>query len=102
MTCAGNHETSNAEAFQSYIARYPMPYQASGSTDKTYWSRDIGPAHVVALNSYAGTAPGTAQFNWLKADLQRVNRSQTPWLIVMQHVPWYSSNKGHLGEAVPG
>merc|ERR1712048_976848 len=99
MACPGNHEVGDAEAFVSFNARYPMPHAASGSTDKTYWSRDIGPAHVVALNSYAATAPGTPQYNWLEADLERVNRIRTPWVIVMMHAPWYNSNSGHLGEA---
>eukprot|EP00443_Scrippsiella_acuminata_P002775 CAMPEP_0115291516 /NCGR_PEP_ID=MMETSP0270-20121206/64640_1 /TAXON_ID=71861 /ORGANISM="Scrippsiella trochoidea, Strain CCMP3099" /LENGTH=541 /DNA_ID=CAMNT_0002708879 /DNA_START=116 /DNA_END=1741 /DNA_ORIENTATION=+ len=99
MTCPGNHETGYMEAFQSYKARYPMPAAASGSTDPTYWSRDIGPAHVISLNSYAGTHRNSAQYRWLEEDLaSRFDRRRTPWLVVMMHAPWYSSNTKHLQE----
>jgi hypothetical protein len=37
--------------------------------------------------------------HWLRADLKRVDRSKTPWVIVMFHVPWYNSNSGHFKEA---
>ncbi|OLQ13473.1 Purple acid phosphatase 18 [Symbiodinium microadriaticum] len=99
MSCPGNHEYASAEAFKSYNARYPMPYAQSGSVDPNYWSRDIGPMHVVALNSYAASGPDSFQFNWLKKDLEAFNRKRTPWLVVMMHAPFYNSNLGHLGEA---
>jgi len=98
MSCPGNHETSTGEAFVSYKVRYPMPALASESYDTSYWSRDIGPVHVIALNSYAGFAPNTAQHTWLVKDLKKLDRNFTPWLIVLMHVPWYNSNNGHLLE----
>eukprot|EP00439_Symbiodinium_sp_Y106_P049653 s747_g6.t1 len=67
--------------------------------DPNYWSRDIGPMHVVALNSYAASGPDSFQFNWLKKDLEAFSRKRTPWLVVMMHAPFYNSNLGHLGEA---
>ncbi|CAE8628101.1 unnamed protein product [Polarella glacialis] len=99
MSCPGNHEVGDGEAFVSYRIRYPMPFAASGSSDSSYWSRDMGPMHVISINSYAGTAPGTSQFRWLSQDLQKYSRERTPWLVVLMHVPFYNSNSGHLGEA---
>jgi len=99
MTCVGNHETASGEAFQSYLARYPMPHAASHSSNPTIWSRDIGPMHVIALNSYAGSSKGSNQYNWLKNDLRQYSRERTPWLVVMMHVPFYNSNARHSGEA---
>ncbi|KAI8010354.1 Purple acid phosphatase 18 [Camellia lanceoleosa] len=32
------------------------------------------------------------------ADLLKVDRKRTPWLLVLFHVPWYNSNKAHRGE----
>jgi hypothetical protein len=32
-----------------------------------------------------------AQYKWLKKDLASVDRTKTPWLIVMSHRPMYSS-----------
>jgi len=99
MTCPGNHEYGSAEAFKSYNVRYPMPFTQSGSTDPNFWSRDIGPMHVVSLNSYASSKPGSFQYTWLERDFKDFNREKTPWLVVMMHAPWYNSNLGHYGEA---
>lgn len=77
-----------------------MPGAQSGTTDNTYWSRDIEMVHVVSLNSYAGTAPGSLQYQWLKEDISRVDRSRTPWVVAMMHAPWYNSNSGHQGESL--
>jgi len=100
MYCPGDHEQFNGEAFVNYRARYPMPSGPSHSSNPLYWSRDIGPAHVISLNSYSGTANGTLQNEWLREDLAtRFDRRRTPWLVVMMHVPWYNSNAAHIGEA---
>ncbi|KAJ4006283.1 hypothetical protein NW752_010932 [Fusarium irregulare] len=43
------------------------------------------------------------QYQWLKKDLENVNRCETPWVIIMGHRPMYSSKCGdyhqHLREA---
>jgi hypothetical protein len=31
--------------------------------------------------------PGSRQFKWLEHDLARVDRCQTPWLVVNMHRP---------------
>ena len=83
MTCGGNHEISDAEAWVSYNLRYPMPYRQSGSTSNTHWSADVGLVHLIGLNSYAATSATSVQNRWLKADLARVDRQTTPWIIVL-------------------
>lgn len=40
----------------------------------------------------------TPQYNWLKQELPKVNRSETPWLIVLLHSPWYNSYNYHYME----
>jgi hypothetical protein len=99
LTTGGNHEVGDSESWVSYIARYPMPYRSSGSLSNLWWSRDVGPAHVIALCSYAATGADSLQYRWLLRDLAKVDRTKTPWLIVMMHAPWYNSNSGHRGEA---
>jgi len=99
MTVGGNHEYGDGEAWVSYNARYPMPYQQSGSVSNLWWSRDVGPVHLIGLCSYAETAPGSLQYEWLSEDLSSIDRSVTPWVIVMMHAPWYNSNSGHRAEA---
>ena len=50
------------------------------------------------LGSYTDFGPGSAQYNWLKNDLNKIDRKKTPWLIVIVHAPWYNSNTAHQGE----
>eukprot|EP00466_Bigelowiella_natans_P002986 jgi/Bigna1/36227/e_gw1.13.40.1 len=99
MTVGGNHEYGDGEAWVSYNARYPMPYVQSGSLSNLWWSRDVGPMHLIGLCSYAQTAPGSLQYEWLQQDLAQVDRTNTPWIIVMMHAPWYNSNSGHRAES---
>lgn len=40
----------------------------------------------------------TPQYMWLEAELEKVNRSETPWLIVLVHSPWYNSYNYHYME----
>ena len=40
----------------------------------------------------------TPQYQWLEAELPKVNRSETPWLIVLMHSPWYNSYNYHYME----
>jgi len=100
MCTDGNHEVgAGVETRVSYNARYTMPYRQSGSSSNAYWSRDIGPVHVIALSSYTSSDPTAFQYQWLDDDLQAVDRTRTPWIIVMMHVPWYHSNTNHKNEA---
>jgi len=94
MSCGGNHEVGTAEAWVSYNTRYPMPYRSSGSPSNLWWSRAVGPLHLISLSSYAATEAGSLQHAWLVRDLAAVDRAATPWLVVMMHAPWYNSNSG--------
>lgn len=40
----------------------------------------------------------TPQYTWLEQELPKVHRSETPWLIVLLHSPWYNSNNYHYME----
>lgn len=50
-------------------------------------------------------SPPWLQYQWLAADLASVNRTETPWLIVTFHAPWYDRVL-HVGRSassrVPG
>ncbi|BBH09357.1 hypothetical protein Prudu_021828, partial [Prunus dulcis] len=43
----------------------------------------------------------TPQYKWLEQELPKVNRSETPWLIVLMHSPWYNSYNYHYMEGEP-
>ncbi|KAL6846870.1 hypothetical protein ACP4OV_022723 [Aristida adscensionis] len=101
---AGNHEIDFApeigetEPFKPFTNRYPTPFNASGSTSPLWYSVKMASAHVIVLASYSAYGKYTPQWTWLQAELARVNRSETPWLLVCVHSPWYSSNDYHYLE----
>ena len=92
--------------FSAYLARSHAPSQASPPTPSTlYYSLNMGLVHLVALQAYCPAmrttaeqpclAPGSPQAAWLAADLARVDRALTPWVVVAWHQPFANSNKAH-------
>jgi 3',5'-cyclic AMP phosphodiesterase CpdA len=84
--------------FTAYNARWLMPYKESGSTSNLYYSFEVAGTHIVMLGSYTDFDVHSAQYKWLEADLARVDRKKTPWIVVLMHVPWYNTNTAHQGE----
>ncbi|SPO27033.1 related to Acid phosphatase precursor [Ustilago trichophora] len=70
-----------------------------------WYSYDYGMAHFVSIDTETdfANAPDTSkldagpygrpnqQLDFLKADLASVDRTVTPWIVVMGHRPWYST-----------
>ncbi|CAI9103753.1 OLC1v1002294C2 [Oldenlandia corymbosa var. corymbosa] len=100
----GNHEIDFApeigetEPFKPFTHRYPTPYRASNSTAPFWYSIKRGPAYIIVLASYSAYGMYTPQYNWLEEELPKVNRRETPWLIVLLHSPWYNSYQYHYME----
>jgi len=100
LTTGGNHENGFAENNVPYYTRYSTPHVGAGSPDQTYWGREVGPVHVIAVYTYAGYKPDSLQYQWLENYLAtKINRQRTPWVLVMSHMGWYNSNSGHWMEA---
>ncbi|KAL3539008.1 hypothetical protein ACH5RR_002374 [Cinchona calisaya] len=101
---AGNHEIDFApeigetKPFKPFTHRYPVPYKASNSTAPFWYSIKRGPAYIIVLASYSAYGKYTPQYKWLEEEFQKVNRSETPWLIVLMHSPWYNSYNYHYME----
>ncbi|CAD5324989.1 unnamed protein product [Arabidopsis thaliana] len=101
---AGNHEIDYAESigetqpFKPYKNRYHVPYRASQSTSSLWYSIKRASAYIIVLSSYSAYDKYTPQNSWLQDELKKVNRSETPWLIVLVHAPWYNSNNYHYME----
>ncbi|RLM92017.1 hypothetical protein C2845_PM08G27220 [Panicum miliaceum] len=101
---AGNHEIDFAselgetKPFKPYCNRYPTPYKASGSTAPYWYSIKRASAYIIVLASYSSYGKYTPQYKWLEAEFPKVNRSETPWLIVLMHAPWYNSYNYHYME----
>uniref|UniRef100_A0A7C9EPQ2 Purple acid phosphatase n=2 Tax=Opuntia streptacantha TaxID=393608 RepID=A0A7C9EPQ2_OPUST len=102
MVTEGNHERESIpflkDGFQSYNARWKMPFEESGSNSNLYYSFEVAGVHVLMLGSYTDYEEYSDQYSWLKADLAKVDREKTPWLLALFHVPWYNSNTAHQGE----
>ena len=88
MPSVGNHEYGTADA-AGYFAYFGS---AAGDPAKGYYSYDTGDWHVVVLNSRLGSAPSTAQLDWLRADLTANAKSCT---IAYWHHPRFSSGLEH-------
>ncbi|NP_001141970.1 Purple acid phosphatase 2-like precursor [Zea mays] len=101
---AGNHEIDFApelgetKPFKPFSHRYPTPYKASGSTAPYWYSIKRASAYIIVLASYSAYGKYTPQYKWLEAEFPKVNRSETPWLVVLMHAPWYNSYNYHYME----
>jgi len=76
----------------------PSQFLAEYNYGNSFYSFDIGIAHVVYLNSYTPSDTNSAQYSWLVSDLDKINRTELPWIIVVMHCPWYNSNTAHQNE----
>ncbi|OIW20811.1 hypothetical protein TanjilG_23194 [Lupinus angustifolius] len=104
---AGNHEIDfdpqigETQPFKPFSNRYHTPYEASQSTEPYYYSIKRGSAHIIVLASYSAYGTSTLQYKWLTSELPKVNRTETSWLIVLMHAPWYNSYYNHYMEGEP-
>ncbi|ETI47631.1 hypothetical protein F443_08186 [Phytophthora nicotianae P1569] len=99
-----------AENYLGYIKRVYTPITDDAKTAlHTWYSVDIGLIHCVFLDDYTGsrgtntTLVGTAawladrnaQLEWVKSDLENVDRNVTPWVVVIKHNPYYNTWSNH-------
>jgi len=99
MTVPGNHEFEHD--FHQYRYRFSMPnYQ---NTESLFYSFDIGPVHFVAVDTefYYDDDDDASdddiiarvqkQIEWLESDLEAVDRTVHPWIMMFGHRPMYCS-----------
>uniref|UniRef100_A0A3Q7I8I3 Purple acid phosphatase n=1 Tax=Solanum lycopersicum TaxID=4081 RepID=A0A3Q7I8I3_SOLLC len=104
ITAAGNHELDFAPEigentpFKPYTHRYHVPYKASQGTSPLWYSIKRASTYIIVLSSYSAYGKYTPQYSWLEQEFAKVNRTETPWLIVLLHSPWYNSNNYHYME----
>lgn len=108
---AGNHETGPTCDYLAYRARFFNQNFTSDSNSSRYYSFDIpGILHVVGIdtnvwrNIQCGRTEFSfhqAQLDWLKKDLARVNKTETPWVIMLGHHPMYCSSSGYHAQSMP-
>jgi hypothetical protein len=107
MTCIGNHEQgspgtagpgappwandtdSGGECGVPYAQRFPMPRPGG----EFWYAFAHGPVAFVMMSTEHAFGAGSAQLAALDALLARVDRTQTPWLVLAGHRPmWIDSN----------
>ena len=83
----GNHEyyTPGAEGYFSYFGAQ------AGPDRRGYYSFDHGGWHFISLNSNIDASPGSAQYQWLAADL--ASFGATLCTIAYWHYPVFSSGQ---------
>jgi hypothetical protein len=77
----------------------PSIFQTEYNFGNSFFSFDSGLAHIIYLNPYTNSNPTSQQYNWLQNNLVSINRNSTPWVIVVMHCPWYSSNINHFSDS---
>jgi len=103
LSVVGNHEVSNGHYNGvDWMQRYPAPFRESGSPSAMYYSYNTGLVHVLGLNSYAPMDEHSPQYSFALQDLKNIDPVASPWVIVIFHAPWYSSNQEHYEETVVG
>ncbi|RLN13476.1 putative inactive purple acid phosphatase 2 [Panicum miliaceum] len=80
----------------AYSIKFRMPGNSSfptgtGAPDtrNLYYSFDAGVVHFVYMSTETDFTQGSDQYNFVKADLERVNRSRTPFIVFQGHRPMY-------------
>jgi hypothetical protein len=58
-----------------------------------WYSHNFANVHTTVLSSEHDLAPGSVQYEWLVADLDAVNRTATPWVVVEMHRPLYEGEE---------
>jgi len=94
----GNHEYHDPTTCPPVAAGYYQYFgAAAGDPYEGYYSFDLGPWHLIALNSNIAAGPTSAQGLWLAADLAATTE---PCILAYWHRPRFSSGSAH-GNAPP-
>lgn len=109
LTTVGNHESdwpntttiynvtdSGGECGVATTTMMPMPKPAT--TNKPWWSYDVGIVHFVGLSTEHDYSECSEQYLWLDDDLASVDRTKTPWIILNGHRAMYVSSTFNTSE----
>lgn len=83
------HDSGGECGVPSYN-RFHMPENGNALW---WYSYDYGIVHYTVFSTEHNFTAGSPQYQWLEKDLKSVDRTVTPWLVVMGHRPMYSSEK---------
>ncbi len=102
---SGNHEIESFFGlnFVPYRARFRFPCaeQCTSPTFPLYYAVNVGPVRLIVMNSFGNYSEGSDQLAWARKQFQSVDLSLTPWVVLMEHTPMYSSNIDHYDSGKP-
>jgi hypothetical protein len=100
LPAPGNHDwlTPGATGYKGYFGEFATP------NGTTWYARDVGPWHVIVLDSncdeVGGCGPNSVQGRWLAEDL--VDHGGTVCTLAIFHHPrWSSGEHGNIEEVAP-
>lgn len=59
-----------------------------------FYTLNVGPVAVIALNNYGSFTVGSLQYAFAVAAFAAINKAKTPWVIVTFHAPPYHNFEG--------
>jgi hypothetical protein len=71
------------------LARHFMMPGLRGDNPPFWYGFEYGGVHFTAISTEHDLAPGSPQHAWLDAELAKVDRCRTPWLVLLLHRPMY-------------
>ena len=84
----GNHEYSESGG--------TAPYKTFFGHTLTYFSFNFQNVHVVVCDTNINMDPGSAQHNFVTADLHTaMNNSAIDWIFAVMHHPWFGASSSH-------
>jgi len=88
---------SGGECGLPTTTRFPAPYPAGQMQDEGYYQIAHGSSTIIMLNTELQMGPGSDQYVWLEQTLTAVDRTITPWVIVLGHRPTYFVSDSKAG-----
>ncbi len=88
----GNHEAGSAfgSVFGEYQLRHPGVAAHANTNTSLFYSFDSGLVHYLVFNSETYIEGGiAAMLDFMRADLARVDRGKTPWVVGYSHKLWW-------------
>jgi hypothetical protein len=113
LTNLGNHESDAPDSATVFTGTDSggecgvpsttfLPPPAPATTDKPWWSYNVGLIHFVGMSTEHNFTTGSEQWNFLEQDLASVDRSVTPWVIFGGHRAMYINSNYLQGDGSDG
>ncbi|MFO0564096.1 MAG: metallophosphoesterase family protein [Polyangiaceae bacterium] len=96
MPVNGNHD--NLTAY--YVGQFALPQEQSTgelAQGEEWYSFDYGNAHFLMLDSEATDL--SAQVDFMRADMKKVDRQKTPWVFAVFHTTPYTCGSTHKSDS---